>query len=220
MTSQSASVLYRRLAIKSQFSLQDGGLVSSVCHFKLSLISPLKFYSERENETPKVTGMPTVDKKGKYDLEGQEGEVNNEMTSASQSSQNVWSATKSRKSLAERSAFSETDLKAKLAAKEEGIPAKGKVVTHYSESDIQLAKLDVPLFDDSRSEISGQSGSSGLAIVPFLDGRSLISQESGQDLVLPAHNEIVPEEDHDKDKLEQEGKGTCIAYMYIQLTVS
>ena len=151
--------------------------------------------------------MPTVDKKGKYDLEAQKREISNEATSATQASQNTWSSAKVKKSLTQRSAFSETDLRAKLTANEEGNPAKGGVVTHYSESDIQLAKLDVPLADDSRSEVSGQSGGSGLAIVPFLDGRSLISQESRQDLV-PVDNELLSVEDHDKN-LEQEKKGIC-----------
>lgn len=150
--------------------------------------------------------MPTVDKKGKYELEAEKGEVNNEVTSETQASQNIWSPAKTKKSFTERSAFSETDLKAKLTATEKGSSSKDGVVTRYSESDIQLAKLDVPLvYDDSRSEVSGQSGGSGLAIVPFLDGRSLISQESGPDLV-PVDNEIVSEEDHDKN-LEQERKG-------------
>ncbi|KAL9979922.1 hypothetical protein ACROYT_G008441 [Oculina patagonica] len=144
--------------------------------------------------------MPTVDKKGKYELEAQTSEVSNEVTSATQAS-----AAKVKKSLSERSAFSETDLKAKLTAAEKGNSAKDGVLTRYSESNIQLAKLDVPLvYDDSRSEVSGQSGGSGLAIVPFLDGRSLISQESGQDLV-PVENEIVSVEGHDKN-LEQEEK--------------
>ncbi|RMX48295.1 hypothetical protein pdam_00014726 [Pocillopora damicornis] len=144
--------------------------------------------------------MPTVDKVGKYEIDGQKNPGNNEMPSAPQNGQNVsWSLSKSKKSPLERSAFSETDLKAKLAVKEEGVPLKGKVVTHYSESDVQLAKLDVPLFEDSRSEISG---SSGLAIVPYFDGRSLVSQESGQDLVL-AHHEVAAVEIHDKDKLEE-----------------
>lgn len=147
--------------------------------------------------------MPTVDKKGKYELEAQKSEVSNELTSATQVS-----AAKVKKSFTERSAFSETDLKAKLTAAEKGNSAKDGVLTRYSESDIQLAKLDVPLvYDDSRSEVSGQSGGSGLAIVPFLDGRSLISQESGQDLV-PVDNEIVSVEDRDKN-LEQEEKGRC-----------
>ena len=150
--------------------------------------------------------MPTVDKVGKYEIDGQKNPGNNEMPSAPQNGQNVsWSLSKSKKSPLERSAFSETDLKAKLAAKEEGVPLKGKVVTHYSESDVQLAKLDVPLLEDSRSEISG---SSGLAIVPYFDGRSLVSQESGQDLVL-AHHEVAAVEIHDKDKLE-EGRGTFL----------
>lgn len=144
--------------------------------------------------------MPTVDKVGKYEIDGQKNPGNNETPSAPQSGQNVsWSLSISKKSPLERSAFSETDLKAKLAAKEEGVPLKGKVVTHYSESDVQLAKLDVPLLEDSRSEISG---SSGLAIVPYFDGRSLVSQESGQDLVL-AHHEVAAVEIHDKDKLEE-----------------
>ena len=148
--------------------------------------------------------MPTVDKQGKYEVDRQEREVNNEMTSEPQSGQTVsWGL---KKSSIERSAFSETDLKEKLAAKEEGISAKGKVASHYSESDIELARLDVPLFEDSRSEISGGSG---LAIVPYFDGKSFISQESGQDLV-PVHHEAVSAEDHDKDKLEHEGKGTSL----------
>ncbi|KAJ7387735.1 hypothetical protein OS493_001078 [Desmophyllum pertusum] len=91
--------------------------------------------------------MPTVDRKGKYEVEAQKGGVSN-----------------------------------------------------------VLAKLDVPfIYDDSKSDVSGQSGGSGLAIVPFLDDRSLISQESGQELA-PVDNEIVSVEDHYKDNLlEQEG---------------
>ena len=154
--------------------------------------------------------MPTVDKKGKYGVEAPKGEVGNEVTSATETSQNNnWSPTKAKKSLTERSAFSETDLKAKLTAAEGGSTTKDGVLARYSESDIQLARLDVPLvYDDSRSEISGLSGGSGLAVVPFLDGRGLISQDSGRDLV-PVENEIVSVEGHDKN-LEQEERGTCI----------
>ena len=154
--------------------------------------------------------MPTVDKKGKYGVDARKREVNNEVASATESGQNNnWGPTKAKKSLTERSAFSETDLKAKLTATGDGSTTKGGVLARYSESDIQLAKLDVPLaFDDSKSEVSGLSGGSGLAIVPFSDGRSLISQESGQDLV-PVENEIVSVEDHDKN-LRPEGKGTCL----------
>lgn len=161
--------------------------------------------------------MPTVDKKGKYGVDAQKGEVGNEVTSATESSQNNnWSPTKVKKSLTERSAFSETDLKAKLTATEKDSTSKDGVLARYSESDIQLVKLDVPLvYDDSRSEISGLSGGSGLAIVPFLDGRSLISQDSAQDLV-PVENEMVSVEGHDKN-LEQEGKGTCITAWAVYL---
>ena len=156
--------------------------------------------------------MPTVDKKGKYGVDVRKGEVGNEVASATESGQNNnWSPTKAKKSFPERSAFSESDLKAKLTATEEGSNTKDGVLARYSESDIQLAKLDVPLvFDDStcRSEVSGLSGGSGLAIVPFSVGRSLISQESGQDLV-PVENGIDSVADHDKN-LEQEGKGTHV----------
>jgi len=51
--------------------------------------------------------------------------------------------------------------------------------------------------------------------VPFSDGRSLISQESGQDLV-PVENEMVSAEGHDKN-LEQEEKGTCITVWAVYL---
>ena len=154
--------------------------------------------------------MPTVDKKGKYGVDVRKGEVDNEVASATESSQNSnWSPTKAKKSLPERSAFSESDLKAKLTATKDGSNTKDGVLARYSESDIQLAKLDVPLvFDDSRSEVSGLSGGSGLAIVPFSVGRSLISQESGQDLV-PVENGIDSVAGHDKN-LEQEGKGTHV----------
>ncbi|XP_020616099.1 coiled-coil domain-containing protein 178-like [Orbicella faveolata] len=150
--------------------------------------------------------MPTVDKKGNYGVDARKGEVGNEVASATESGQNNnRSPTKAKKSLTGRSAFSETDLKAKFAATEDGSTTKDGVLARYSESDIQLVKLDVPLvFDDSRSEVSGLSGGSGLAIVPFSDGRSLISQESGQDLV-PVENEMVSAEGHDKN-LEQEEK--------------
>ena len=154
--------------------------------------------------------MPTVDQKGKYGVDARKGEVGNKVTTATESGQNSnWSPTKAKKSLTERFAFSETDLKAKLAATEDASTTKDGVLTRYSESDIQLAKLDVPLvFDDTRSEVSGLSGGSGLAIVPFLDGRNLISQESGHDFV-PVENEMVSvSEDHDKN-LKQEEKGTC-----------
>ena len=154
--------------------------------------------------------MPTVDKKGKYGVDVRTGEVGNEVASATESGQNSnWSPTKAKKSLTERSAFSESDLKAKLSATEDGSNTKDGVLARYSESDIQLAKLDVPLvFDDSRSEVSGLRGGSGLAIVPFSVGRSLISQESGQDLV-PVGNEIDSAAGHDNN-LEQEGKGTHV----------
>ena len=150
--------------------------------------------------------MPTVDKKGKYGVDVRKGEVDNEVASATESSQNSnWSPTKAKKSFPERSAFSESDLKAKLTATEEGSNTKDGVLARYSESDIQLAKLDVPLvFDDSRSEVSGLSGGSGLAIVPFSVGRSLISQESGQDLV-PVENGIDSVAGHDKN-LEHDKK--------------
>lgn len=154
--------------------------------------------------------MPTADKKEKYGVDARKGEVGSKVTSATESGQNNnWSPTKAKKSLTERSAFSETDLRVKLAANQGDSTAKDGVLTRYSESDIQLAKLDVPLaFDDSRSEVSGLSGGSGLAIVPFSDSRSLISQESGQDLV-PVENEMVLVEGHDKN-LEQEGKGKSV----------
>lgn len=154
--------------------------------------------------------MPTADKKEKYGVDTRKGEVGSKVTSATESGQNNnWSPTKAKKSLTERSAFSETDLRVKLAANQGDTTAKDGVLTRYSESDIQLAKLDVPLaFDDSRSEVSGLSGGSGLAIVPFSDSRSLISQESGQDLV-PVENEMVLVEGHDKN-LEQEGKGKSV----------
>lgn len=161
--------------------------------------------------------MPTVDKKGNYGVDARKGEVGNEVASATESGQNNnRSPTKAKKSLTERSAFSETDLKAKFAVTEDGSTTKDGVLARYSESDIQLVKLDVPLvFDDSRSEVSGLSGGSGLAIVPFSDGRSLISQESGQDLV-PVENEMVSAEGHDKN-LEQEEKGTCITVWAVYL---
>ena len=153
--------------------------------------------------------MPTVDKKGKYGVGARKDAVGNEVASATESSQNSnWSHTKAKKSLTERSAFSESDLKAKLTTTKDDSNAKDGVKARYSESDIQLAKLDVPLvFDDSRSEVSGGSG---LAIVPFSVGRSLISQESGQDLV-PVENEMDSVEGHHKN-LEQEGKGTVQMY--------
>lgn len=154
--------------------------------------------------------MPTVDKKGKYGVDARKGEVGDEVASATESGQNNnWSPTKARKSLTERSVFSESDLKAKLTATEDRSTAKDGVLARYSESDIQLAKLDVPLvFDDSRSEVSGLSGGSGLAIVPFSVGRSLISQESGQDVV-PVESEMDSVAGHDKN-LEGEGKGTDV----------
>lgn len=150
--------------------------------------------------------MPTVDKKGKYGVDARKGEVGDDVASATESGQNNnWSPTKAKKSLTERSAFSESDLKAKLTATEDRSTAKDGVLARYSESDIQLAKLDVPLvFDDSRSEVSGLSGGSGLAIVPFSVGRSLISQESGQDVV-PVESEMDSVAGHDKN-LEGEGK--------------
>lgn len=150
--------------------------------------------------------MPTVDKKGKYGVDARKGEVGDDVASATESGQNNnWSPTKAKTSLTERSAFSESDLKAKLTATEDRSTAKDGVLARYSESDIQLAKLDVPLvFDDSRSEVSGLSGGSGLAIVPFSVGRSLISQESGQDVV-PVESEMDSVAGHDKN-LEGEGK--------------
>ena len=155
--------------------------------------------------------MPTVNKKEKYGVDARKGEVGSEVTSATESRQNP---TKAKKSLTERSAFSETDLRVKLAANEGDSTAKDGVLARYSESDIHLAKLDVPLvFDDSRSEVSGLSGGSGLAIVPFSDSRSLISQGSGQYLV-PVENEMVSLESRDTCKnLEQEGKGTNLYLM-------
>lgn len=153
-----------------------------------------------------------MDKKGKYGVDARKGEVGNGVASATESGQNSkWSPTKTKKSFTQRSAFSETDLKAKLPATEDGSTTKDGVLARYSESDIHLAKLDVPLVvDDTRSEVSGMSGGSGLAIVPFSDSRGLISQESGQDLV-PVENEMVSVEDHDKN-LKQEEKGTCTLY--------
>ena len=149
--------------------------------------------------------MPTVDKTGKYDVEGENTGDKDRITLVPSESQNVDSSpAKAKKSLSERSAFSETDLKGRIAHAEGENAAKGGVLSRYSDSNIQLAKLDVPFCDDSRSELSGESG---LAIVPSLDGRSLLSQESGRELVPAVSNEIIPTEDQDKDENGQEGKG-------------
>ena len=149
--------------------------------------------------------MPTVDKTGKYDVQAENiGATNGAL--ATQGVQNVDSSNppKAKKSLSERSAFSETDLKGRLAATEGGNTTKDEIFTRYSESNIQLAKLDVPLFDDSRSEASGGSG---LAIVPSFDGRSILSQDSGRELVPAVSSEVIAAGEHDEVKLVQEGKG-------------
>ena len=152
--------------------------------------------------------MPTVDKTGKYDVEGENTGVKDGITLVSSESQDVDSRpAKAKQSLSERSAFSETDLKARIADAEGENAAKDGFLSRYSDSNIQLAKLDVPFFDDSRSELSGGSG---LAIVPSLDGRSLLSQDSGRELVPVVSNEMVSTEDHDKDENGQEGKGNYL----------
>ena len=152
--------------------------------------------------------MPTVDKTGKYDVEGKNAGDRDEKSFPTQESQNVGSSpAKAKKSLLERSAFSETDLKTRLAATEGGSTAKDGVLSRYSESDIQLAKLDVPFYDDSRSEASGGSG---LAIVPSLNGRSILSQDSGRELVPAVSNEVTSVRERNEDSLEQEEKGTCL----------
>lgn len=153
--------------------------------------------------------MPTVDKTGKYDAEGENAGIKDGITLVSSESQNVDSSpTKAKKSLSERSAFSETDLKGRIADTKGDNAVKDGVLSRYSDSNIQLAKLDVPYFyDDSRSELSGGSG---LAIVPSLDGRSLLSQDSGRELVPVVSNEIISTEDNDKDVNGQEGKGNYL----------
>lgn len=143
--------------------------------------------------------MPTVDKTGKYDVDGKKAGAADGITLTTQESQNVDSSSAKRKK-----SFSETDLKGRLAASEGANRSKDGVLTRYSDSNIQLAKLDVPLYDDSRSEASGESG---LAIVPSFDGRSILSQESGRELVPAVSNEVVLADNHEEDKLEQEGKG-------------
>ena len=151
--------------------------------------------------------MPTVDKTGKYDVEGENTGVKDGITIVSSESQDVDSRpAKAKQSLSERSAFSETDLKGRIADAEGENAAKDGFLSRYSDSNIQLAKLDVPFFDDSRSELSGGSG---LAIVPSLDGRSLLSQDSGRELV-----PVVSTEDHDKDENGQEGKGNYLVIWY------
>ena len=152
--------------------------------------------------------MPTVDKTGKYHAEGENTGIKDGITLVSSESQNVDSCpAKAKKSLSERSAFSETDLKGRIADAKGDNAVKDGVLSRYSDSNIQLAKLDVPFYDDSRSELSGGSG---LAIVPSLDGRSLLSQDSGRELVPVVSNEIISTEVNDKDVNGQEGKGNYL----------
>lgn len=137
-------------------------------------------------------------------MEGKNAGDRDEKSFPTQESQNVGSSPpKAKKSLLERSAFSETDLKTRLAATEGGSTAKDGVLSRYSESDIQLAKLDVPFYDDSRSEASGGSG---LAIVPSLNGRSILSQDSGRELVPAVSNEVTSVRERNEDSSEQEEK--------------
>lgn len=152
--------------------------------------------------------MPTVGKAGNYGVEaeniGAEGGIAS-ATSESKLINNVASTANAKKSLSGRSAFSDTDLKSKLSQGEGGDVAKDGVFSRYSESNIQLAKLDVPFPDDSKSETSGESG---LAIVPSMEDRSLLSQNSGRELIPAASKEIMSTEDLVKDECIQEGKGT------------
>ena len=146
--------------------------------------------------------MPAVDNTGKYSVESKKAGISDGITFPTQESQTVnRSAAKAKKSLSERSAFSENDLKGRLAASEQGNAIKDGIVSRHSESNIHLAKLDVPFFDDSRSEASGGSG---LAIVPSLDGRSLLSQDSGRE-ILPIVSTVGGINEHSFD---QEEKGS------------
>lgn len=146
--------------------------------------------------------MPTVDNTGKHSVESKKVGISDGITFPTQESQTVnRGAAKAKKSLSERSAFSENDLKGRLAASEQGNTIKDGIVTRHSESNIHLANLDVPFFDDSRSEASGGSG---LAIVPSLDGRSLLSQDSGRE-ILPIVSTVGGKNEHSFD---QEEKGS------------
>lgn len=145
--------------------------------------------------------MPTVDNTGKHSVESKKAGISDGITFPTQESQTVnRSAAKAKKSLSERSAFSENDLKGRLAASEQGNTIKDGIVTRHSESNIHLAKLDVPFFDDSRSEASGGSG---LAIVPSLDGRSLLSQDSGRE-ILPIVSTVGGKNEHSFDQEEKD----------------
>ncbi|KAK2574373.1 Coiled-coil domain-containing protein 178 [Acropora cervicornis] len=111
--------------------------------------------------------MPTVEKLEKYDVQGENTEVKDEIR---ENVRGTLPAAKT-KLMHTRSAFSDTDLKRRLATSEKGGTADNGVFSRYSESDLAVARLSVPLFDDSRSEASGESG---LAIVPYGDERNLV----------------------------------------------
>lgn len=139
--------------------------------------------------------MPTVDKLEKYDLQRQNTDARDE------TSENVSKTpAKAKQSLSvERSAFSDTDLKERLAATGEESAVNNGVLSRYSDSNIELAKLTVPLGDDSRSEASGESG---LAILLSSCDRSLVSQDSVREVVPAVSNEVV-EPDHNNIKSDQ-----------------
>lgn len=132
--------------------------------------------------------MPTVEKLEKYDVQGENTEVKDEIR---ENVRGTLPAAKS-KLMHTRSAFSDTDLKRRLATSEKGGATDNGVFSRYSESDLAVARLSVPLFDDSRSEASGGSG---LAIVPYGDERSLVSQDSVRDVVLVESNEVITIQD-------------------------
>lgn len=147
--------------------------------------------------------MPTLEKLEKYDAQRENTEVKDEIT---QNVRGTLPAAKT-KLLHGRSAFSDTDLKRRLATSEGGSSADNGVFSRYSESDIAVARLNVPLFDDSRSEASGESG---LAIVPYGDDRSLVSQDSVRDVVPVESNEMITIEDRKSIPSGQESKGTVL----------
>ena len=152
--------------------------------------------------------MPTVDKLEKYDLQRQNTDARDE------TSENVSKTpAKAKQSLSvERSAFSDTDLKGRLAATGEESAVNNGVLSRYSDSNIELAKLTVPLGDDSRSEASGESG---LAILLSSCDRSLVSQDSVREVVPAVSNEVV-EPDHNNIKSDQGKKGSVIMLQVVQ----
>ena len=145
--------------------------------------------------------MPTVEKLEKYDVQGENTEVKDEIR---ENVRGTLPAAKT-KLMHTRSAFSDTDLKGRLATIEKGGTADNGVFSRYSESDLAVARLSVPLFDDSRSEASGGSG---LAIVPYGDERSLVSQDSVRDVVLVESNEVITIPDGKTIPSGQGNKGT------------